>query len=107
MKRLFRGSWYVASAWLILLGGYFAICEWVPAGAARTAAADIFLCLMPLLVNGALLINAVTPDWRKRTFWMLLAFGCSLWLAGQTIWTYVEMYQHRHAPYLFNGGIQH
>src|ERR1700674_188739 len=103
MKPASRGNWYVATAWLILLGGYIAVCEWVPAGAARTSAADLLLCLMPLLVNGALLINAVTPDWRKRTFWMLLALGSTLWLAGQTIWTYIEIYQHRHSPYLFNG----
>ena len=103
MKPASRGNWYVAAAWLILLGGYIAVCEWVPAGVARTSVADILLCLMPLLVNGALLINAVTPDWRKRAFWMLLALGCSLWMAGQTIWTYVEVYQHRHTPYLFNG----
>jgi signal transduction histidine kinase len=103
MDHAFRGRWYVASAWLILLGGYFAICEWVPKGPARTSVADIVLCLMPLFVNAALLINAVTPDWRKRTFWMLLAFGNSLWLAGQAIWTYMEIYQRQHAPYLYNG----
>ena len=103
MKPISRGNWYVAAAWLFVLGGYAAICEWVPAGAPRTSAADIVLCLMPLLVNGALLINAVSPDWRKRAFWMLLAFGSSLWLAGQTIWTYLEIYQHQHTPYLFNG----
>jgi signal transduction histidine kinase len=102
MKPAIRVSWCVA-AWLILLGGYIAICEWVPAAAARTSAADIFLCIMPLLVNGALLINAVTPDWRKRAFWMLLALGSSLWLAGQAIWTYLEIYRHQHTPYLFNG----
>ena len=80
--------------------------ELVPAGAARTATANILLCLMPLLVNGALLINAVTPDWRKKAFWMLLAFGCSLWMAGQTIWTYVEVYQHRRVLFIyFNGDI--
>ena len=105
MKPASRGNWYIAAAWLILLGGYFAICEWVPAGAARTAAANIFLCLMPLLVNGALLINSVTPDWRKKTFWMLLALGCSFWMVGQTIWSYVEVHEHRHVPYIFNGDI--
>src|SRR6266849_8098655 len=105
MKPTSLGKWYIAAAWLILLGGYFAICEWVPAGAARTAAANTFLCLMPLLVNGVLLINAVTPDWRKKTFWMLLALGCSLWMAGQIIWTYIEVYQHRHVSNLFNGDI--
>jgi signal transduction histidine kinase len=103
MKNILRGRWYVASAWLALLGGYFAVCELVPVGTPRTTAADILLCLMPLFVNAALLINAVTPDWRKRTFWMLLALGNSSWLAGQAIWTYIEVYQRRHSPYLFNG----
>lgn len=103
MKRLLQGRWNLVSAWPILLGGYFAVCEWVPAGPARTSAADILLCLIPLFVNAALLINAVTPEWRKRTFWMLIALGNSLWLAGQTIWTYMEIHQHRHTPYLFNG----
>ncbi len=103
MRLTSRGNWYVAATWLLLLGAYIAICEWVPAGAARTSAADILLCLMPLLVNAALLINTVTPDWRKRAFWMLLALGTSLWLAGQAIWTYLEIYQHQHTPYLVNG----
>src|SRR5580693_459161 len=105
MKPASRGNWYVAATWLILLGVYSAVCVWVPAGAARIAATNIILCLMPLLVNGVLLMNGVTPDWRKKAFWMLLALGCSFWMAGQTIWTYVEVYQHRHVSYLFNGDI--
>src|SRR3984893_12426662 len=105
MKTMSRGKWYVATAWLIVLGGYFAICEWVPAGTARISAANILLCLMPLLVNGALLINSVTPNKRRKAFWMLLALGSSFWLAGQAIWTYVEVYQHRPVPFLFIGDI--
>ena len=104
MKPAFRVTWYVAAAWLILLGGYIAASVWVPAGEPRTAA-NILLCLMPLLVNGALLINAVSPDWQKKAFWMLLALGCSLWMAGQTIWTYVEVYQHLHVRDPFKGDI--
>jgi signal transduction histidine kinase len=105
MKLASRGNWYIAAAWLTVLGAYIAVCEWVPAGAARITTANIILCLLPLLVNAALLVNAVTPDWRKKTFWMLLAVGCSLWMAGQIVWTYVEVYQHRHVSYLFNGDI--
>lgn len=103
MRPLSRATWFVASAWALLLGGYIAVCLWVPAGIARTSTADVLLCLMPLLVNGSLLVNAVTADWRKRAFWTLLAVGSSLWLAGQTIWTYLEVYERRHTPYLFNG----
>ena len=103
MKPTSKGHWYIAASWLILLGGYVVVCKWVPAGGARISMADILLCLMPLLVNGVLLINAVTPDRRKRAFWMLLALGNSFWLVGQSIWTYLEVYQHRQTPYLFNG----
>ncbi len=103
MKTVSRGNRYLATTWLVLLGGYAAICLVVPAGPARTAAANITLCLMPVLVNGALLINAVTLDWRKKAFWMFLALGSSLWLAGQATWTYLEMYGHQPTPYLFNG----
>ncbi|HTC63713.1 MAG TPA: ATP-binding protein [Candidatus Saccharimonadales bacterium] len=105
MKQALRGYWYVAAAWFLLVGAYIAICEWVPLGADRTTAANLFFCLLPLLVNGTLLLNAVTPDWRKRTFWMLLALGCVLWMAGQTVWTYVVVYQHRRVSDLFSGQI--
>jgi signal transduction histidine kinase len=105
MKLALRGYWYVAAAWFLLVGVYIGICELVPAGANRTTASNLLFCLVPLFVNGALLLNAVTPDWRKRTFWMLLAFGCVLWMTGQILWTYVVVYQHRPVPYLFGGDI--
>jgi signal transduction histidine kinase len=105
MRTMSRGKWYVATAWLIVLGGYIVICEWVPAGAARLSAANILLCLMPLLVNGALLVNAVTPETRRKAFWMLLALGCTFWMAAQAVWTYVEVYQRRSIPPLFFGDI--
>jgi len=79
---------------LLVLGAYAAVALLVPAGPARAAFADIFQCLLPVLVNGVLLMNAVTSNWRKNSFWMLLALGCSLWLGGQFIWTYTEVYKH-------------
>jgi signal transduction histidine kinase len=105
MIRASRLTWLLAIAWLFLLGGYAAVAVWVPAGAGRTAFGDIFQCVLPLVVNGALLINAVTPNWRKNVFWMLLALGCSLWLAGRFIWTYIEVYQHHALPDPFIGDI--
>jgi len=100
-----RSAAKVGVAWLLLLGIYMGVSAGIPAGPARVASRDLFFCFLPLLVNGALLINAVTPNWRKKAFWMLLALGCSLWLAGQTIWTYVEVYQHQNIPDLFHGDI--
>src|SRR5260370_36496970 len=105
MMRPSRTTLSLAAAWLVLLGGYAAVAAWMPAGAGRTAFGDIFQCVLPLLVNGALLTNAITPNWRKNAFWMLLALGCSLWLAGQFIWTYIEVYRHRPVPDPFIGDI--
>ncbi len=100
-----RAVWFLASAWILVLGGYAAVCLWVPAGLSRSTAANIILCIMPLFVNGALLANAVTPNGRKKAFWMLLALGCTLWMIGQSIWTYVEVYQHRPINYQARGDI--
>src|SRR3979490_1479809 len=98
-----RTTLSLTTAWLLLLGGYSAVALWMPPGAGRTAFGDIFQCVLPLLVNSALLMNAITPNWRKNAFWMLLALGCSLWLGGQVIWTYVGVYQHRVLPDPFIG----
>jgi signal transduction histidine kinase len=98
MKRPSKLDWMVMVAWLILLGSFVAIVAGTSAGANRTAAGNIFLCLIPLIVNAALLANATTAHWRRNAFWMLLAFGCSLWLVGQFIWTYLEVYHHLLVP---------
>lgn len=99
--RTHRLNWAIATAWLLLLGGYAVVSVWLPAGPSRTAFGDVFLCLLPLIVNGALLINTITPNWKNNAFWMLLALGCSLWLAGQAIWTYIEAYQQQIVPDAF------
>src|SRR5258708_21075251 len=105
MLRASRTTWSLATAWLLLLGGYAAVAVWTPAGAGRTAFGDIFQCVLPLVVNGALLMNAITPNWRKNAFWMLLALGCSLWLAGQFFCTPIGVYQHFAVLGPSNGGI--
>jgi signal transduction histidine kinase len=105
MKRTPRIPLSLGIACLLLLGVYAAVAVLIPAGPGRTAFGDIFQCLLPLLVNGVLLMNAVTPNWRTNSFWMLLALGCSLWLGGQFIWTYTEVYQHRAITDSFIGDI--
>src|SRR5258707_6841289 len=64
---------------------------------------DLVQCVVPLLANAGLLLNAGTPHWRRNIFWMLLAMGCTLWMIGQFQWTYYEVYQHQSVP-VINGG---
>jgi signal transduction histidine kinase len=63
-----------------------------------TAFGDLTQCIVPLLANAGLLMNAGTPHWRRNLFWMLIAVGCSLWMIGQFEWTYYEVYLHKAMP---------
>ena len=65
---------------------------------ALTILGDVSQCIVPLLANAGLLLNAGTPQWRRNLFWMLLAMGCTLWMIGQFEWTYYELYLHRAMP---------
>ncbi len=62
-------------------------------------------CVLPLLANAGLLLNAGTPHWRRNIFWMLLALSCTLWMIGQFQWTYYEIYLHRPLPEMYAGDI--
>jgi signal transduction histidine kinase len=62
-------------------------------------------CIVPLLANAGLLLNAGTPHWRKNLFWMLIAMGCTLWMIGQFEWTYYELYLHRPVPEIDPGDV--
>lgn len=66
---------------------------------------DLVQCLLPLLANAGLLLNAGTPHWRRNIFWMLLAMSCTLWMIGRFEWTYYEVYLHRHLPEMYAGDI--
>jgi signal transduction histidine kinase len=63
-----------------------------------TGLGDLTQCIVPLLANAGLLMNAGTPHWRRNLFWMLIALGCSLWMIGQFEWTYYEVYLHKAMP---------
>ncbi len=66
---------------------------------------DVTQCVIPLFAIGALLSNTASPDWRKNSFWTLLALGCFLWMVGQSLWTYIEVVQNRPVPSPFAGDI--
>ncbi len=90
--------------WLAVVGVY-AVVSIALAGHqdALSTFGNLVQCIVPLLANAGLLLNAGTPHWRRNIFWMLLAMGCTLWMIGQFQWTYYEVYQHQSVP-VINGG---
>jgi hypothetical protein len=99
--KLSRSSVLILGAWVFFVGGYTAGALLLPRGSALTTFSDLFECLVPLFANTCLLWNAASPYRRRNAFWMLLAMGSSLWLAGQLVWTYMEIGLHRstHSPF--------
>ncbi len=96
-----RSSALILGAWIFFVGGYAAGSLLLPHGTALTTWSDLLECLVPLFANTCLLWNAASPYRRRNAFWMLLALGCTLWLAGVLIWTYEELGLHRnvHSPF--------
>ena len=89
----------MAVTWLLFLAIYAAVSLSLHRGNhALTTLGDLSQCIVPLLANAGLLLNAGTPHWRRNLFWMLLAMGCTLWMIGQFEWTYYELYLHRAMP---------
>ena len=66
---------------------------------------NLVQCVVPLLANAGLLLNAGTPHWRRNLFWMLIAMSCTLWMIGQFEWTYYEVYLHKPLPSLYGGDV--
>ena len=66
---------------------------------------NIVQCIVPLVANAFLLLNAGTPYWRRNIFWMLLALSCTLWMLGEFDWTYLEVYKHESAPVMYGADI--
>jgi signal transduction histidine kinase len=90
-------SWYVG-VWLAILALYAGVSLYLHNGPGLTAFGDIVQCIVPLVANAGLLLNAGTPYWRRNIFWMLLALNCTLWLIAQLQWTYYEVYLHAAVP---------
>lgn len=89
----------MAGIWVTFLVVYAGMSLVFPRGNhALTTLGDLSQCIVPLLANAGLLLNAGTPQWRRNLFWMLLAMGCTLWMIGQFEWTYYELYLHRAMP---------
>jgi signal transduction histidine kinase len=96
---------WIAGASLLFLGTYAAVSLTLPPGQPLSTFGNITQCLVPLLANAGLLLNAGTPHWRRNVFWMLAAMSCTLWMMGQFQWTYYEVYLHRPMPDMYPGDI--
>jgi signal transduction histidine kinase len=86
-----RFSVLILGVWVFFVGGYAIVGLLVPRGSTQTAMSYLFACLTPLFANTALLWNAATPYRRRNAFWMLLALGCTLWLAGILVLSYSQL----------------
>ena len=92
--------------WALVLALYAGVSLSHPRGSQTLVAfGDVLQCLVPLIANAGLLLNAGTPYWRRNIFWMLIAFSCTLWMIGQFEWTYYEVYLHKPLPGLYPGDI--
>jgi signal transduction histidine kinase len=97
---------WVAGVWLLVLGTYAVASFALPRNSqALLTFGNLVQCVVPLLANAGLLLNAGTPYWRRNLFWMLLAMGCTLWMIGMFQWTYYEVYLHKSVPDLYAGDI--
>ena len=96
-----RSSALILGAWVFFVGGYTAASLLLPHGHGLVTFSDLMECCVPLFANTCLLWNAASPYRRRNAFWMLLALGCTLWLAGALIWTYEELVLHNvtHIPF--------
>jgi signal transduction histidine kinase len=94
------------SLWLVTIATYAAMSLVFPRGSQSLSIfGNLVQCVVPLVANTFLLLNAGTPHWRRNIFWMLLALSCTLWMLGQFDWTYYEVYAHQRAPVMYGGDI--
>lgn len=100
-----RSNGWLIGFWVLLLGGYTAAALTLQPGQTLVTAGNLTQCVLPLLVNAGLLLNAGTPHWRRNFFWTLLALGCTLWMIGRFQWTYYEVYLRQPVPDISHGDI--
>src|SRR5258707_6518388 len=98
-------AWAIGTG-LFVLAVYASISLTHPRGSQTLVVfGDVVQCIVPLIANAGLLLNAGTPYWRRNIFWMLIALRCTLWMIVQFQLTYYEVYLHKPLPGLYPGDI--
>jgi signal transduction histidine kinase len=100
-----RSTIVIVSAWVFFVGGYAAISLLAPRESALAGFSYFFACLVPLFANTCLLWNAASPYRRQNGFWMLLALGCTFWLAGILVMVYNEFEAGNHTQSTFTADL--
>jgi signal transduction histidine kinase len=94
------------AVWLLAIATYASMSLVFPHGSQQLSTfGNIAQCIVPLIANAFLLLNAGTPHWRRNIFWMLLALSCTLWMLGEFDWTYLEVYKHESAPTMYGADV--
>lgn len=105
VMRFRPSTWLLIALWVMSIGVYSAGAFLIPRGPKLTTFGNVMQCLVPLLANAGLLVNASSTHWRKNAFWMLTAVGCSMWMVGQLLWTYYEVGLQQAVPNPFVGDV--
>src|SRR5438045_1358258 len=97
-----RAITWAVGIWLVVLAFYAGVSLSLSRGSQSLVVfGDVVQCIVPLIANAGLLLNAGTPYWRRNIFWMLIALSCTLWMVGQFQWTYYEEYLHETLPRIY------
>jgi signal transduction histidine kinase len=96
-----RFALLISCAWVFFVGGYVAITLLAPRDSTVAGLSYFLACVVPLFANTCLLWNAASPYRRQNGFWMLLALGCTFWLAGILVLVYTQFSLHQEAQVPF------
>jgi signal transduction histidine kinase len=96
-----RSTLLISCAWVFFVGGYAAVSVLASRDSTLAGVGYFFACMVPLFANSCLLWNAASPYRRQNGFWMLLALGCTLWLAGILVLVYTEFSLHQESDVPF------
>jgi signal transduction histidine kinase len=91
-------AWLVAA---VILGVYAAGPRLFGQGFKLAAFGDILQCGVGLALVAAGWANVRRGTSEVRKFWILLATSFTLWVLGQFIWTYYEVYLRKEVPRVF------